>query len=56
MSITLILMFIGPALLHKGFQLRNYLTLIVAGIICITAIVLFFRGINTIMKALFNDQ
>ena len=55
MAIALLLMVAGPFLLHLGFQVRNYLTLAVAGIVCIAAILVFFKGINTLMKALFND-
>lgn len=55
MSIAILLMVLGPFLLHFGFQVRNYLSLTIAGIVCIAAIILFFKGIQTLMKALFND-
>lgn len=55
MAIALLLMVIGPFLLHFGFQVRNYLSLGVAGIVCIAAIIMFFKAISTLMKALFND-
>lgn len=55
MAIAMLLLVFGPLLLHFGFQVRNYLTLTIAGLVCITAIIMFFKGIKTLMKALFND-
>ena len=55
MAIAIFFMFTGPFLLHLGFNLRNYLTIIIAGICCITAILLTIKGLHTIIKALFND-
>ncbi|MGB0975276.1 MAG: DUF6095 family protein [Flavobacteriaceae bacterium] len=55
LAIASLFMFLGPFLLHLGFQLRNYLTLSIAGICCITAILLTMKGLHTIIKALFND-
>jgi hypothetical protein len=55
MAIALIFMFLGPFLMHLGFKLRNFLTIGVAGICCIAAILLTMKGLHTIMKALFND-
>lgn len=53
--IAMSLMVLGPFVLHFGFQVRNYLSLSIGGIISITGILLFFKGINTLLKALFND-
>ena len=55
MAIAIFFMFTGPFLLHLGFNLRNYLTICIAGICCITAILLTIKGLHTIIKALFND-
>lgn len=55
MAIAMMLLVLGPLLLHFGFKLRNYLTLTVAGLICVAAILMFFKGIKTLIKALFND-
>ena len=55
MAIAMLLLVLGPLALHFGFQVRNYLSLIIAGIICIAAIITFIYGIRTLMKALFND-
>ncbi len=55
MAFALFFMFMGPFLLHLGFKFRNYLTLTIAGICCIAAILLTMKGLHTIIKALFND-
>lgn len=55
MAISLFFMFSGPFLLHLGFKLRNFLTIGIAGLFCIAAILLAMKGLHTIMKALFND-
>ncbi len=55
MAFALFFMFTGPFLLHLGFKLRNYLTLGIAGIFCVSAILLAMKGLHTIIKALFND-
>lgn len=55
MAIALLFMFLGPFLLHLGFKLRNFLTLGIASLCCITAILLTMKGLHTIIKALFND-
>jgi len=55
MAIALFFMFSGPFLLHLGFKLRNFLTIGIAGLFCITAILLTMKGLHTIIKALFND-
>lgn len=55
MAIAMMLMVAGPLLFHLGFKVRNYLTLAVATFVSIAAILMFFSGIKTLMKALFND-
>lgn len=55
MAIALFFMFSGPFLLHLGFKLRNLLTIGIAGLFCIAAILLTMKGLHTIIKALFND-
>ena len=57
-TISLPCLFIGPALIHFAFinklQTLYYLILALGIGICITAMVLLFLGLNTIMKSLFN--
>jgi len=57
-TISLPCLFIGPAVIHFAFinklQPLFYLILAVGIAICITAMVLLFKGLNTIMKSLFN--
>lgn len=59
MAITLVLMFAGPVVIHTSFKNQEhpmyYPVLSVGILICISAIVLGFKGINTIVRALFND-
>lgn len=51
--------FIGPVILYSVFNNQDhpwYIPVLCIGVLaCIGAICLFFKGINTIMKALFND-
>lgn len=58
LTIALPCLFIGPAIIHFGFinksQPSFYLILGIGITICITAMVLLFLGLNTIMKSLFN--
>lgn len=60
MIICLILMFTGPSLLHVSFSNEHkpmYLTLLITSlIICISAILMLFLGLNTIMKSIFNKK
>ncbi|MFD0962527.1 DUF6095 family protein [Pseudofulvibacter geojedonensis] len=55
MLIAMMLLILGPFLFHLGFKLRNYLTLTIASLVSIAAILMFFKGIKTLIKALFND-
>jgi hypothetical protein len=57
-TISLPFLFIGPAVIHFAFinklQTLYYLILVFGIGICITAMVMLFIGLNTIMKSLFN--
>lgn len=57
-TISLPCLFIGPAVIHFAFinklQTLYYLILVVGVGVCITAMVMLFKGLNTIMKSLFN--
>lgn len=58
LTIALPCLFIGPTIIHFGFinklQPTFYLILGIGIAICITAMVLMFLGLNTIMKSLFG--
>ncbi len=58
MGICLVLMFLGPTLLYIAFSNQDkptyLLVLIISIIVCALAIFFLFRGINIIMKSLFN--
>ena len=58
LTIALPCLFIGPAIIHFGFinklQPTFYLILGIGIAICITAMVLMFLGLNTIMKSIFS--
>jgi len=59
MAIAILLMFLGPILLSIGFRALNddiYIWSILGGIVSITAIILAFIGIKTIMSGLFEDK
>jgi hypothetical protein len=51
--------FIGPTVIHFGFinklQPVFYVILGLGILICLTAMLLMFLGLKTIMRALFND-
>ncbi len=57
---ALICLFSGPTLLHIALSNKEkalYIPiLIVASIICIMAIVLIFKGIQTILNSMFNND
>ena len=58
MVLTLVLLFLGPFLLHAGWSNPNkplYIPLVVAGIaLCGLAIYMGFKGIRTIMDSIFK--
>lgn len=60
MGIALVLMFSGPTLLYIVIGKPNsstYLPLLIIGIlICIAAIIVSFKGINTIMDSIFKKK
>lgn len=53
------LMFLGPIIIHNAFMNKHtwihYIVLGVGIIICFTAVYLLFKGIQIIMKSLFDD-
>ena len=57
---TVLLMFLAPTVLYQAFKNQeNTLfipVLIVGGLLAIGAIVLAFKGVNTIMKSMFGDK
>lgn len=59
MSWALPALFIGPAIIHFAFinklQPIYWLILSIGIIICLTGIVLVFKGIKTIIKSLFEQ-
>jgi inner membrane protein involved in colicin E2 resistance len=52
------LMFLGPIIIHNAFMNKHtwihYIVLGVGIIICITSVYLLFKGIQIIMKSLFD--
>ena len=54
------LMFIGPVVIYNAFMNKqnnwHYLVLGVGIAICITSVFLAFKGIKTMVNALFNDE
>ncbi|MDT0295551.1 DUF6095 family protein [Mesonia ostreae] len=59
MAGALPLMFIGPSILYSAFNNREhplYFAVLILGILsCGGAMFLIFKGINTIMKAIFDS-
>jgi len=59
LAIALPLLFIGPVVIHSAFKNQNnslyYVVLFVGILCCIFAMFLIFRGVTTMVKALFND-
>ena len=60
LGICLILMFTGPTLLHLTLNNKDkplYIPLFIASILlCIFAIFLLFKGINTILDSIFKKK
>ena len=54
------LMFIGPSIIHMSFKNQNhplYIPILGLGIVlCLLSIFLIFKGLNTIMKSLFDGK
>ncbi|MDX1270471.1 DUF6095 family protein [Bizionia paragorgiae] len=59
-AIAVACMFVGPTLFYVAFSNQEkplYIPLLIlAGALCITAIVLAFNGLNTIMDSMFNKK
>lgn len=59
LSGALPLLFLGPTVIYNAFMNQqnnwHYLVLAVGIIICLTAVFLMFKGLQFIMKAIFND-
>jgi hypothetical protein len=60
MGICLLLMFLGPTMLHLAFSNEDkplYIPLLIISIImCISAITMLFVGINTILNSIFKKR
>lgn len=60
LGFALPLMFIGPSVIHMSFKNQNnsfYIPVLAIGIIlCLLSIYLIFKGIQTIMKSLFDGN
>lgn len=54
------LMFLGPILIHNAFMNKHtwihYIVLGIGIFICITSVYLMFKGIQIIMKSLFDEN
>lgn len=59
MGICLVLMFLGPTLLHLAFTNKEkptfILVLIIAIIVCMLAIFFLYRGIQIILNSIFKN-
>jgi hypothetical protein len=59
MGITLVLLFLGPTLIHIAFSNQEkslYIPILLIGIlVCFLAIFMGFKGLQTIMRSIFND-
>ncbi len=57
---SLPMFFIGPTVINSAFKNQAhamYIPILGLGIIiCIVAVILVFKGLQTIMKSLFNDK
>ncbi len=60
LAICLVLMFLGPTLLHLTLNNDDkplYIPLLIVSILlCISAIVMLFLGLNTIMDSMFKKK
>lgn len=58
LMITLPLMFLGPLVINSAFKNQAhpfyYVVLGLGCLICITSMLLFFKGLQTIIKSLFS--
>ncbi|AWG26584.1 DUF6095 family protein [Flavobacterium kingsejongi] len=57
---SLPLFFIGPVVIHSSFKNQNnplyYVVLALGIIICLSAMLLLFRGVQTVVKSLFDHE
>lgn len=60
MAITLLLMFISPVIIHSAFKNQDhplYVPILILGFIgAISAILMAFKGLKTIMEAIFGSK
>ena len=60
MAITAVLMFLGPTLMYIGLSNKDkplYIPLLImATLVCISSILLAFKGLKTIMDSMFNKK
>lgn len=60
MVFALLSLFIGPAFMHMALSNKEkplYLPLLIVGcLICVMAVILMFKGINTIMNSMFKKK
>jgi hypothetical protein len=60
MALTAFLMFLGPTLMYIGLSNEDkplYIPLVImASLVCISSIVLAFKGLKTIMDSMFNKN
>ena len=60
MGICLVLMFLGPFMIHIAFSNQEkplYIPILsVAILLCATAVYFLFKGINTIMDSMFKNK
>ncbi|MCF7561723.1 DUF6095 family protein [Sabulilitoribacter multivorans] len=60
MILALLSLFLGPIFLHLALSNKEkplYFPLLIVGcLICIAAIILMFKGINTIMNSIFKNK
>lgn len=59
LGIALPLLFIGPTIIHSSFKNQEnslyYLVLSIGILCCIIGMYLIYKGVTTMVKALFND-
>ncbi len=59
LSGALPLLFIGPAIIYNAFMNQkndwHYLVLVIGIIACLSAVFLMFKGLQLLMKGIFND-
>ncbi|WP_250432691.1 DUF6095 family protein [Hanstruepera flava] len=60
MAVSLLCMFFGPILVYIAFSNQEkplYIPLLIAGIIiCLTAIIIAYKGLKTILDSMFNSN